>query len=76
MKSINIACAATLAWVLVFGFDGPEQREIVAKDAPVITEDTKIKPNIEKESVVEPDDAPAEIFPRPRKPCPSGPGKR
>jgi len=71
MNLTNLACTATLAWILVFGSNETEQSETIPNDTcPIVV---KVEP---KEVVVEQDEAPANLFPRPRKPCPIGPGKQ
>ena len=70
MKFTNLVCTATLAWILVFGSNELEQSETISNDTcPIVP----VEP---KEVAVEQDEAPANVFPRPRKPCPSGPGKQ
>ncbi len=70
MNLTNLVCTATLAWILVFGSNESEQSETISNDTcPAV----QVNP---KEVAVEQDEAPANVFPRPRKPCPSGPGKQ
>jgi hypothetical protein len=71
MNLTNLACTATLAWILVFSSNELEQSKTLSNDTPHIT--VKVKP---KEVAVEQEEAPANVFPRPRRPCPSGPGKQ
>jgi hypothetical protein len=70
MNLTNVACTATLAWILVFGSNEPEQSETISNDTCTVVQ---VNP---KEVAVEQEVAPASVFPRPKKPCPSGPGKQ
>tara|TARA_Y100000592_G_scaffold99967_1_gene178011 strand:- start:11409 stop:11618 length:210 start_codon:yes stop_codon:yes gene_type:complete len=68
MNALNVVGTALLAWLLVGEMPANQPKETKVYVPIIIEQDN------EEEAVVEAESTTAE-FPRPRKPCPSGPGK-
>jgi hypothetical protein len=70
MNTLNVIGTGILAWLLVGTLPPTEPKETKIYVPIVVETDTQ------EEAVVETKVSTAAAFPRPRKPCPSGPGKR